>query len=77
MAAIKQAGLTATYGESESEATDKDEPDYLPEGQRAARKQGWGWGSMVSMGGAKKQQEPQGGEQGQWGWNSVVKAIWG
>jgi len=76
VAAIKQAGLSATYGESENDSHKEDEPDYLPEGQRPARK-GWGWGSVVSMGSAKKQQEPTQAEQGQWGWNSVVKAIWG
>jgi len=76
VAAIKQAGLSATYGESEDGGSGgKDEPDYLEEGQRPARR-GWGWGSVVSMGSAKKPQQPE-PEQGQWGWNSVVKAIWG
>lgn len=72
VAAIKQAGFQATYGEGDG--GNNDEPDYLPEGQRGEGKKGWGWGSVVSMGAAKKAPEP---EQGHWGWNSVVKAIWG
>jgi len=79
VAAIKQAGLTATYGETEGDGSKDDEPDYLPEGQRGpgGQKKGWGWGSVISMGSAKKAEpQPQPG-QGHWGWNSVVKAIWG
>lgn len=74
ISAIRQGGLVATYGESENEGGN-DEPDYLPEGQRGQPRKGWGWGSVISTG--AKQPEPQPVEQGHWGWNSVVKAIWG
>ncbi|KAK5575686.1 hypothetical protein RB653_006819 [Dictyostelium firmibasis] len=68
-------GLSASLiidGQEEVEST----PDYLPEPynpNNSNSSKRWGWGSIISFGAQEQKQK----QEGNWGWNSFSKVLFG